>query len=193
MLSNLNKGMLIPFRAALLSVMLLITNTAFAQLVPISLAERVENSTLIFEGKVISQEAYWDDNRQAIYTSSVIEIYKLFKGQLITNKVEIINRGGIVGDRMERVSHTLELNIGDVGVFTAIPTNIKLTTKPNLTQLRPFAGIQGFIKYDLKAGSGKDVFNEYKNISTDVYIKIANQTKIDFKTVQKAPFKFDQQ
>jgi len=54
-------------------------------------------------------------------------------------------------------------------------------------KLKAYAGLQGFIKYDLKNGTANDVFNTYKNVK-EVYDKIVGLTKISFKAVQKAPF-----
>lgn len=166
-------------------------NIANAQLIPISLDQRIDNATAILEGKVIAQTSYWDETKTQIYTSNIVEVYKLFKGKLSANQVEIITKGGVVGNDMQRVSHTLELTLGDIGVFTAVPNTFKVTTKAKLTKLKAYAGLQGFIKYDLKDKTAKDVFNTYKNINKEVYSKIAGRTKTNFKTVQKAPFKIE--
>ena len=53
-----------------------------AQLVPLSLEQRVINSDVVFEGKVLSKSASWDENRRHIYTSNLISVYKVFKGEL---------------------------------------------------------------------------------------------------------------
>lgn len=160
-----------------------------AQFVPISLNQRVENSTAIIEGKVISQASYWDETRTHIYTANVIEVYKIFKGNLTSNRVEIITMGGVIGDRVEHVTNMLTLKIGETGIFTAIPNTQKLITNTELTQLKTYAGIQGFIKYNLESGSAADLFNEYKNVDTDLHRKIIAQTKLNIKIIQKAPFK----
>lgn len=182
------------FRSAGLFLLLFYAHPSFAQLVPISLKERIENSTIILEGKVISQASYWNETQTNIYTVNVVEVYKVFKGQLSAKQVEIITLGGIVGDRMERITHSLELKVNDTGIFTAIPSTTKLkAVSPHLNQLKAFAGIQGFIRYDLKNTTAKDVFNNYDDIQKELYIKIAAQTKSNFKTIQKAPFKIEKQ
>lgn len=179
-------------KKTLLSCILFFCFTAVdAQLIPIPLDQRIENATTILEGKVISQTSYWDETKTQIYTSNVIEIYKLFKGKLSSNQVEIITKGGIVGNDMQRVSHTLELTIGDTGIFTAVPNTSKIITKEKLTKLKAYSGAQGFIKYDLKMGTAKDPFNNYKNVTKEVYSKIVGRTKANFKTIQKAPFKME--
>lgn len=165
------------------------THAVFGQFVPISLDQRIEKSTTIFEGKVISQASYWNQTKTHIYTSNVVEVYKLFKGDLSTDKVEIITIGGIIGDRIERVTNMLTLNIEDTGIFTSIPNNIAVTTMAKLPKFITYAGIQGFIKYNLENGSAADLFNEYKNVGPDLYRKIMIQTELNIKVIQKAPFK----
>lgn len=166
-------------------------SSVYGQLIPISLDQRIDHATAIIEGKVISQTSHWDENKTHIYTSNIIEIYKVFKGNVSTSRVEMITRGGIVGNDMQRVSHSLELTIGDTGIFTAIPNTAKLSTSAKLTKLKTYAGLQGFIKYDIENGTAKDVFNTYKNVTKDVYAKISARTKSNFKTIQKAPFKIE--
>ena len=46
----------------LATIAFLYLNSAFAQLVPISLDERIDKATTIFEGRVVSQTSYWDES-----------------------------------------------------------------------------------------------------------------------------------
>ncbi|RYZ40575.1 MAG: hypothetical protein EOP49_29435 [Sphingobacteriales bacterium] len=156
---------------------------------PISLEERIEKSTLVFEGKVLSQRSYWDTGKQHIYTANIIQVYKVFKGKLIGSQVEVITRGGTVGDEMEVVSHTLELSANEVGVFTTIPHTVKLTRATNLARVKAYSGAQGFIKYDRGSSSAKDIFTNYKSIAADVYPRIQKLTKASFKTLSNPDFK----
>lgn len=192
MLSNSIKKTCSFLQTPGLVLMLFSFNTVFAQLIPISLTQRIDSASTILEGKVISQTSYWNESQTNIYTSNIVEIYKIFKGQLTSSQVELITKGGIVGNRMERVTNTLELNVGDIGIFTAIKSTAKITTKASLIKLRAFAGMQGFIRYDLTNNSAKDVFNDYRDITKELYSKIVAQTKTNVKTIQKAPFKIKQ-
>lgn len=164
---------------------------AKAQLIPITLEQRIDNASAIIEGKVISQTSHWDETRTQIYTTNVIEVYKIFKGTLTSNQIEIITKGGIVGDDMQRVSHTLELVPGDVGVFTAVPNTFKIASVAKHPRFKAYAGLQGFIKYDLKNRMAKDPFAEYRNVKKDVYQKITTRTQRQFKILKAAPFNFD--
>ncbi|MES2650916.1 MAG: hypothetical protein V4663_04215 [Bacteroidota bacterium] len=176
---------------SLLLVFLSSYHLAFSQLIPISLEQRIDNSSQIFEGEVISKRSYWDENKTHIYTVNVVNIYKVFKGVSTQKQIEIVTMGGIVGDMMEEVSHSLQLNVGDAGVFTAIANTAKLNARSSLTRLKAYAGAQGFIKYDLKTGTAKDSFNTYSSVSKDVYPKITTRTKSSIKTVQKSTLKIN--
>lgn len=159
-----------------------------AQLIPITLEQRIDNATSIFEGQVISQTSYWNDDKTHIYTSNIVTVYKVLKGTPSYSKVEVITKGGTVGDMMEVVSHSLALKVGDAGIFTAIPNTAKIITPNKLVKLKTYAGVQGFIKYDLEKGTAKDAFNTYKSVSKEVYPKVLQRSKTTLKTIQKAPF-----
>ena len=167
----------------------LISADLSAQLQAVSLQQRVENSSLVFEAKVLSKTSFWDTDRRHIYTSNLLSVYKVFKGQLNSSTVEVITIGGIVGNEMEKVSYGLDLKEGSVGVFTCIPNNIKLTKASKNLQLRPYSEIQGFIRYDLKTGTARDVFHEYKNVSGEIYPVLQKLTRSNFKVMKNADFK----
>jgi hypothetical protein len=189
MLSNFTKRIFLFRLSALLLLVLFGIQNSFGQLTPISLSQRIENATTILEGKVIGQACYWDEAKNHIYTSNLIEVYKIFKGRLSATRVEIITRGGIVGNQMERISNTLELKLGDLGVFTTIGNTAKIKTAVNLAKLKVYAGQQGFIKYDILSRTAKDGFNSYHDIDKEIYAQIAAQTKSDIKIIQKLPVK----
>jgi hypothetical protein len=130
-------------------VLILISTDLSAQLQAVPLEQRVENSSLVFEGKVLRKSSFWDTDRRHIYTSNLVSVYKVFKGELSNSIVEVITIGGIVGNQMEKVSYGLDLQEGSVGVFTCIPNKAKLAASSKNLRLRPYAEIQGFIRYDL--------------------------------------------
>lgn len=103
--------------------------------------------------------------------------------------MEIITRGGIVGNDMEQLSHNLELNEGYAGIFTAIPNTAKFLVSSSLPRFKAYAGVQGFIRYDLQNGSAKDQFRSYKSISSDVYSVIQQRTKLKTKILKQPDFK----
>ena len=169
--------------------LILISTDLSAQLQAVPLEQRVENSSLVFEGKVLRKSSFWDTDRKHIYTSNLVSVYKVFKGELSNAIVEVITIGGIVGNQMEKVSYGLELQEGSVGVFTCIPNNTKLATSSKNLRLRPYAEIQGFIRYDLATGTARDVFKVYKNVSGEIYPALQKLTHSSYKVMNKADFK----
>jgi hypothetical protein len=170
-------------------VLCLVSADLSAQLQAVSLQQRVENSSLVFEAKVLSKTSFWDTDRRHIYTSNLVSVYKVFKGELSSSTVEVITIGGIVGNQMEKVSYGLDLKEGSVGVFTCIPNNIKLSKVSKNLQLRPYSEIQGFIRYDLNTGTARDVFKVYKNVSGEIYPVLQKLSSSKFKVMKNADFK----
>src|SRR5688572_8779958 len=86
-------------------------------LYPVSTDEKVNRSSLILEGKVISQRSAWNSRHTMIYTTSTVEVYKLFKGNLEKNLVEVVTLGGAVDGYYIHASHLLELHNDELGIF----------------------------------------------------------------------------
>ena len=139
--------------------LLLPSVTVLAQclMVPVPLTERVNNSSIIIEARVLSKYSAWDIQHRKIYTHNTLDVYKVFKGNVTTSTIEIVTQGGAVGTDMLVVTPSLELSLGDVGVFTIHSGNtLELTT---------YALAQGFIKYDEKNNKAKAVFEVYSDRS----------------------------
>jgi len=142
--------------------------------VELSLSDKKSNSDLIIEGKVISKNSFWNTERKMIYTSNIIEVYKVFKGNLITTNVEILTTGGIVGMDKIVVEPSLELEISDVGIFLcedikrykSLPVN-----KSNIPVFEVYGSMQGFIKYDFATKKAFDQFKTYE-IENELYQNI---------------------
>ena len=164
-------------------------NTSFAQcmLYEVPISDRIQSSSAIIEGKVISQSSFWNSAHTLIYTSNIIEVYKVFKGQITTsNKVEMITEGGAVGNDMHRVEPSLNLRIGQIGVFFADATNV-LNSKSNIPgslKFKPYASVQGFIKYDLIEKKGADPFKRYDNIESNIYLPITQRLNHNYKEIR---------
>ena len=183
--TNLSASLKITIVTALISL----SQFAAAQLYPVSIEQRVTNAQIIFEGRVISQTSFWNEKHTNIFTSNVVEVFKVFKGVLMGAKVEIITEGGTVGMQKESISHTLELTVGDVGIFTAIAGTVKPSQNPSLLSLKVYADQQGFIQYNLANASANDPFNKYANIKTNLYPLITSITKEEIKVIKKADYK----
>ncbi|MCC9167331.1 IPT/TIG domain-containing protein [Pontibacter harenae] len=172
-----------------MTVLLLSTFKSFASdnlhLIPISLEERVSGAQIIVEGEVVSKKSFWDAQYKNIYTSNIIKVFKVFKGTVTTEQLEVITEGGAVGLKMHVFSTALDLRQGQQGVFFLLkeqkpqntPANLALTTKALASQ-------QGFVHYNIQSGAANDVFNSYSSVK-DVYQTITKVTGKNFKTLQE--------
>ena len=180
-----------PVLVYVLFVFTLYADKTFGQLIPVPLTQRIDKASVIFEGRVVSKTSFWNSEHTQIYTSNTVNVYKVFKGTLTATQVEIITLGGVVGNDMEQVSHSLQLDPGDTGIFTAIANPVKLPSPTGLVQLKAYAGIQGFIKYNLAAHTATDPFTNYKSIAGEVYPAITRRTNTGIMTIKKADFKIE--
>jgi hypothetical protein len=159
-----------------------ITHTLSAQvtLKETPIKQQVNKSSLIIEGKVVSKESFWNKDNGLIYTSNTVEVYKVFKGQLIT-KVDVITVGGTVGLRALIANPSLKLNIDDIGVFMLENTGIVNTKqKYSNKQFKPYGSLQGFYKYNLRDDIAVNPFNKKQGIKSTFYQEITKYTKRDF-------------
>ncbi|WP_439880673.1 T9SS type A sorting domain-containing protein [Pontibacter sp. MBLB2868] len=171
----------------LLTLLLLLSVSGFAadrqQLIPMSLEERTSKADIVLEGEVISQKAFWDSRHENIYTSNIIKVYKVFKGEVQSKEIELITQGGTVGMKMHVLSSALELGKGEQGIFFLSKNQpIQSTPGGNRLKVRAYAGQQGFIDYNLNNGPLTGVFEQYDAVQ-EVYDKITAITGQDVRTV----------
>jgi PKD repeat protein len=141
---------------------------------PLSLNERVKNSTLIVEAHVISKQSYWNATHDMIFTSNKIEISKIFKGSEFINSsfINVTTTGGAVGLEAIKMEPELELEIGEIGIFLLINTSDVWVSE---------SGPQGFIKIDKHTALGHDIFNSYPENS--IQSTLQKLTGIEIKNV----------
>lgn len=173
----------------LLITLLLLSVSGFADerqhMEPVSLEERTQNSDIIIEGEVISQKSFWDSRHENIYTSNIIRVYKVFKGEVKAEEIELITKGGTVGMKMHVHSTALDLSKGEQGIFFLSKNQpIQNTPGGQRVKTRAYAGPQGFINYNLAGGPVKDVFNEYTSVE-DIYGKIKSITNAPIKVIKE--------
>ncbi len=153
-----------------------------------SLEKRVSLSTLVIEGRVIDQYPFRENGRNAIYTASVIEVIKIFKGQ-VSNPyfIEIITFGGQIGTEKHHASPELELQKEDVGIFLLtsnqvdIPDFVKNNGK---AKYQGTASIQSIISYDFELNRAFDNSTIFKGITTTLYETLQNLTKKTFTPIK---------
>jgi len=157
---------------------------AFSQIAEVDFESRVTQSQLIIEGEVISKRSFWDNQKHNIYTANEVKVYKVFKGTLTATKIEIITPGGTVGFQKDVVQPSLNLSVNDMGVFMLENNTIDIENSKGMLQFRPYASVQGFIKYDLNIRNASGVFEKFNTIENDLYSSITNITKTKYAEIK---------
>ncbi len=169
-------------------LVLLLTHffTANAQLYKIDLDKKINKASLIVEGKVIEQHSFWNDAHTMIYTSNKIQLYKLFKGELVSNQIEVVTQGGSVDNKCLIVSDVLQLHKNEKGMFFLMENAQKLhspVTKNVLFDV--YSSEQGFLRYDKTGNSAFAPFAKYDNIQQSLYNSVRQHTGIKEKILYK--------
>lgn len=162
--------------ALLLSIAMTVKSFAQELMVEVPLSNQVQSSSQIIEGKVLSKSSFWDNNQHNIYTVNTIEVYKVFKGQALTETIEVVTPGGAVGNDSEVVTPSLSIKVGDIGVFMLHSNNVAISNGTSQTKFKPFASSQGFYKYDLSTNTVYNPFMSKQGITTTFYNDIKSLT-----------------
>ncbi|MES2618360.1 MAG: PKD domain-containing protein [Bacteroidota bacterium] len=157
------------FTVLLSTILFSLSVKAECVLVPLSLAERVNASTLIVEARVSNRQSYFNSTGM-IQTANTLAVSKVYKGYnlLPSNSFNIITLGGTVGQQSLKVDPELELEIGEIGIFLLIQKDGEWVSE---------SGPQGFVKIDKTDGTASDVFNQYPAFSIYSTIETLTQTK----------------
>lgn len=158
-----------------LLIISLISRLSYSQCAvePWTLEKRIDLSSLVIEGKVIDQYPFRENGERNIYTASIIEVYKVFKGKVSSPYyIEIITFGGQIGLERHQQNPELELEKDEVGVFLLnsnnvnLPDYVKNNGKP---KYQGTASIQSKISYDLDENSAYDISTVFYGINTSLY------------------------
>ena len=144
----------------------------------VPLADRIKRSGLVVEGRVVEQHSYWDSGHNHIYTSSKLEVYKVFKGGPLPATLHILTVGGIVGNEMETTSSLLSLNLDDVGTFACVEAG-----EPGIFQV--YSGRQGFIRYNPADGTAAEPFHVYKSVREELYTAITKISGEEMRVIRE--------
>lgn len=155
--------------SAFLLLITLSVGNLFGQcmLYPVSLADKVNNSSLIIEGKVISSKPFWDTNQKFIFKSNLVEVKQVLKGMLMTSRIEIITMGGELDGRVVTIEPSLQLNENESGIFMLYPYEQK--DQFGYATYQVYSDQQGFFKFNLFENSALVPFVKYNNINIDLY------------------------
>ncbi len=169
----------------------LVVFSANAQLYKIDINKKIDNASAIIEGKVVGQHSFWNTEHTMIYTSNTVHIYKIFKGDIGVDQIEIVTQGGSVDNHCLVVSEVLQLQKNETGMFFCFKNDKQIRSPiSNSILYDVYSSSQGFLKYDLKNNIAYAPFAAYKNISENLYSIIKNKTGITEKTVD-ASFNFN--
>lgn len=139
----------------------------FSQIKELSLSEKVGNSNLIVEGKVIERKSLYDEKTKHIYTQFKIEVYKVLKGNYNT-EITLVEIGGSTNEDFEFYDYTNKYSNGDYGLFFCNQSN----TFESMYET--FGGIQGFIRINTEKNFQTAVtsFVTYQDIQKTLFLPI---------------------
>jgi hypothetical protein len=151
----------------------------------VSLGDKINASTTIIEGRVLSKRSFWDDNHDNIFTANTLEVTKVFLGDTRVTQLELLTRGGVVGFDAQSDRPSLQVEVGDVGIFFLYDNQEKITQNEvsGIEVLQPAMGAQGLIEYNLNTGIANAPFQVYPNIN-EVYALIENQLGNKLQSIQ---------
>ena len=72
------------------------------------LKQKVEDAELVFEGRVVAQKSFWNQDSTTILTSNQLVPLKWFKGSY-HDTIEILTMGGRLDGRFVYAEHTFQL------------------------------------------------------------------------------------
>ncbi|RIJ37537.1 IPT/TIG domain-containing protein [Pontibacter oryzae] len=154
-------------------------------MVPLTIKERVHQADIVLEGEVLSQKSFWDAQHENIYTSSIIKVYKLFKGDMQAEQVEVITEGGTVGMQKHVFSTALNLRAGQQGMFFLKRQQaVQRTPAEGLYSTNAYGSQQGFVQYNLKTRAARGVFDAYSNVE-QLYKAVSAETNKPFRTISE--------
>lgn len=159
------------------------TNAQMLREIPIS--TQMEHSSLVIEGKVVKKQSHWTLDKKSIYTINTVQVYKAFKGEPLTT-LNVITLGGVIGLEAQTVSPSLQLSVGDVGVFMLLPENNSNFASAS-SIYKTYSDLQGFYKYNLHEAVAANPFKKYTKISDNFYTKLQQLSRQNYTKIK--PFK----
>lgn len=168
----------------LLIASLWITASVSGQLYKVELKEKIAKAGLIVEGEVVEKTSFWNEERTMIYTSNIVRIYKIFKGDINEKTIEVLTQGGAVGGSFVHASDLLELEKGKSGIFFCKPNNLHLKSPVSGKILWDvYSSKQGFLKYNLEEDIASAPFVKYEKIEDRLYPLLQQETGINMRII----------
>ena len=153
----------------------------------IPLEQQVSVSDAIIEGKVVSTTSYWDKGRKNIYSVSIVDVSKVYKGGT-RQQIHLVTLGGTVGLE-KQISHpSLDLSVHDFGVFITESFDLILEGYPRSTPLYRTIGVsQGFYRHDPHHGNITNPFVQFPTRKNWIFHYGNLQKKIPLKLNPLSP------
>lgn len=169
-----------PTTVLMLIGILTATFSANAQLYEVSLDEKIQQSSLIVEGRVVAQESYRTPEGE-VYTANKVAVGALLKGKLKENFVTVTTWGGVTEDGAITWTHMLALQPGEEGIFFLERTRAPETSNKDFPSpsFDAYSSSQGFLKFarnDNGAWVAYEPFHTYTNLKDDIFDCIAGKT-----------------
>ena len=137
------------------------------------LEQRLDESYMVVEGKVLKKESF--QGERLIYTDNLIEVYKIFKGDAHVEQITAVTTGGQVGDYLLKVFPSLELHVGQTGIFLLKLYGGNQIDRTRAEILRPVADGYSFIPYDFYHSAARDGADKYDDLE-ELYSRIRAKT-----------------
>ncbi|MEQ1746613.1 MAG: IPT/TIG domain-containing protein [Saprospiraceae bacterium] len=134
-----------------------------AQLYELPFNEIIQRSGIVAEGRVIARQCLWDRSGSHIYTLNTVEITAVYKGTALAQSLLlVVTAGGVVADRMEIVSETVQYTLGNVGLFCLVPAARDLPVAASVWE--NYGSPHGYFRYDLAANAVEHPFHPVSGI-----------------------------
>ncbi|MFT5722941.1 MAG: PKD repeat protein [Bacteroidia bacterium] len=131
---------------------------------------------VIVEATLLQKESFWNDEHDYIHTTNLLRVSSVFKGEIVTQDIELITEGGLVALDALVVEPSLQLQVGEVGIFLLRKSNLQFKTKPGIF-FQPVASVQSFLKYDMINRTAHGYFEKFENIKGYLFPLIETYTQ----------------
>ncbi len=163
-----------------------ISHAILAQsLIEIPFNEKIQQSSLIIEGKVVSKKSFWNNSHKMIFTSNRVEVFKIFKGSLDSDTIEILTQGGQVDNSLISTSDLLSLKTGETGTFFCFPNSQNIRSPfTGGTLYDIYGSSQGFFKYDPVTLSANAPFVRLIDVERNLYSPLVEKTGSTYRNIK---------
>ena len=137
-----------------LFVLVLMTHSLLAQMIPVPFERRVKNADCIALARPTEQQSYWDADHANIWTRTVFEVRAYVKGANSQQFIATISPGGVVDNESQVTCPTESFNKNMDYLLILEANNTQIDDKkyrdlsPDVPQRRVYASFQGTLPYD---------------------------------------------